>query len=60
MDLERPLLEWFKEKRTRGISISGPLLQEKAQEFGRILGKEDYKCSEIRIKRFRARNNIVP
>lgn len=59
-DIEKALLQWFTDKRSRGIPISGPLLQKKAEEFGKALGKEDYKCSESWIKRFRARNNIVP
>ncbi|KAI4466236.1 hypothetical protein MML48_3g00003728 [Holotrichia oblita] len=58
-DVEIALLRWFKDKRSKGIPINGPLLQQKADKFGRLLNKENYKCSESWIKRFRARNNIV-
>src|SRR5699024_4347588 len=59
-DIEAALLQWFKDKRSKGIPITGPLLQQKAEEFGKALGKQDYKCSESWIQRFRARHNIVP
>ncbi|KAI4460402.1 hypothetical protein MML48_5g00002656 [Holotrichia oblita] len=58
-DVEIALLRWFEDKRSKGIPINGSLLQQKAEEFSRLLNKENYKCSESWIKRFRARNNIV-
>ncbi|KAK9696723.1 Tc5 transposase DNA-binding domain [Popillia japonica] len=57
-DVEIALLRWFKDKRSKGIPINGQLLQQKAEEFCRLLNKENYKCSESWIKKFRACTNI--
>lgn len=35
-------IECFKEKRRKGITISGPLLKQKAEYFSKKLGKIDY------------------
>lgn len=58
-DLDAALLQWFKNKRAQGVSISGPILLAKANDFAAIQGKENFKCSESWITRFRARHNIV-
>lgn len=59
-EIDRCLLAWFKDKRAQGVPINGPILQAKANDFGKLLNKEDFKCSESWIKRFRQRHNIVP
>lgn len=59
VDIDKALFQWFKNQRSRGIPISGPLLQAKAEDFARHFKKEGYKCSESWIKRFRQRHNIV-
>ncbi|XP_050303768.1 tigger transposable element-derived protein 4-like [Anthonomus grandis grandis] len=58
-DIDQALLKWFKSQRSGGTPISGPILQAKANNFGRIMGKVDLKCSESWIKRFRQRHKIV-
>ncbi|KAK9746513.1 Tc5 transposase DNA-binding domain [Popillia japonica] len=57
--IDKTLLRWFKEKRSQGIPITEPILQAKANDFGKLLGLENYECSESWIKRFRNRHNIV-
>lgn len=58
-EIDAALLQWFQIQRSRGIPLSGSVLQAKAEEFGRTMGKQDYKCSESWIQRFRNRHNIV-
>ena len=58
-DVELALLEWFKIQRSKNIPISGPILQEKATEFGKRFNKIDFQCSSSWITRFRQRHNIV-
>lgn len=58
-DVEQALLEWFKIQRSKNIPISGPILQEKATEFGKRFNKIDFQCSSSWINRFRQRHNIV-
>lgn len=58
-DLDKCLLQWFKNQRSKNVPITGPILREKANEFGQLLGKQNYHCSEGWINRFRSRHNIV-
>ncbi|KAK9695024.1 CENP-B N-terminal DNA-binding domain [Popillia japonica] len=57
-DIDTALLKWFKSQRARSVPINEPVLKGQA-EFGKIMGKTDYKCSETWIQRFRNRHNIV-
>lgn len=60
VDIDEALFNWFKVERSRGSPISGPILQAKAEHFGRLLNKgPEYTCAESWIKRFRKRHNIV-
>jgi hypothetical protein len=59
-DLDSALLKWFQQQRNANIPISGPILQEKATQFGRSLGYgEDFICSMGFINRWKVRHNIV-
>ncbi|XP_057339399.1 tigger transposable element-derived protein 4-like [Microplitis mediator] len=58
-DIDQALLKWFKHQRSNNIPISGPILQEKANDFARQLGKENFKCSSSWVQRFRLRHSIV-
>lgn len=58
-DIEQALLQWFKVQRSQNFPISGPILQEKADDFARLLNKPNFKCSASWITRFRKRHNIV-
>jgi len=53
------LLSWFNGARSRGIPISGPLLQEKARHFAELLKIENFKASNGWLNKFCHRNNIV-
>lgn len=56
--IEEALLKWFKYQRTNNVPISGPILQQKANDFAQRFG-EDFVCSSSWIQRFRARHGIV-
>ncbi|XP_057327621.1 tigger transposable element-derived protein 4-like [Microplitis mediator] len=58
-DIDQALLKWFKHQRSNNIPISGPILQEKTNDFARQLGKENFKCSSSWVQRFRLRHSIV-
>ena len=36
-DVENALLQWFKQAKSRGLIITGPMLREKAKNFGKIM-----------------------
>lgn len=57
--IEEALLTWFKHQRVNNVPISGPILQQKANDFARLMGKENFECSSSWVQRFRARHNIV-
>ncbi|XP_066259864.1 tigger transposable element-derived protein 4-like [Euwallacea similis] len=52
------LFKWFQQKRANNFPISGPMLQMKAEEFGKMIG-DDFKCSSGWLDRFKKRHNIV-
>ena len=57
--LEDLLFAWFKQKRSLGISISGPIIQEKALFFNKELGgPENFKASQGWLNRFKLRYGI--
>lgn len=56
-DIDSSLLEWFKQCRAANLPINGPLLKEKAEEFGRLLG-QDFSCSNGWLDRFKQRHSI--
>ncbi|XP_025199361.1 tigger transposable element-derived protein 4-like [Melanaphis sacchari] len=58
-DVEHALLEWLKIQRSKNIPVNGPILQEKATEFGKRFNKIDFQCSSSWITRFRQRHNII-
>lgn len=58
-DVDKALLAWFTTQRAKNVPLNGPILQEKANELGKKLGKTDFNCSTAWIQRFRARHNIV-
>ena len=51
--LEHCLLEWFFNRRSEGVSISGPLLQEKARSFAIKLGVSNFRASDGWLTRFK-------
>lgn len=58
-DVDKLLLEWFKTQRSLNMPISGPILQQKAEHFGRLVNGPDFKCTSGWIERFKKRYNIT-
>lgn len=56
--VDEMLFKWFQQKRANNFPVSGPMLQIKAEEFGKLIG-EDFKCSSGWLDRFKKRHNIV-
>ncbi|XP_065224666.1 tigger transposable element-derived protein 4-like [Planococcus citri] len=57
-DLDYALLQWFKNERASDTSISGPILQEKANELAKSFGLQGFSCTSSWIQRFRERHGI--
>ena len=57
-EIERALRMWFKIVVKRGISISGPLLKEKADNFARELNHLDFKATDGWLSRWKKREGI--
>ena len=51
--------KWFREKRSRGVPISGPAIQEKALQIAKVLGETDFKVSNGWLEAFRKRHSIT-
>ncbi|XP_017871348.1 PREDICTED: tigger transposable element-derived protein 4-like [Drosophila arizonae] len=57
--VDKALFQWFKMQRSRGISLNGPLLQQKANFFAKQFKIKDFNCSGSWISRFKVRHNIL-
>lgn len=57
-DVEKALLMWFKTYRNSSVLITASLLQQKANEITKLVGKQ-FKCTESWIFQFRMRYNSV-
>ena len=57
-ELDRVLYEWFKQRRSEGIPISGFILREKAREFHQTMDLEECQFSDGWLKNFRKRYDI--
>lgn len=57
--VEEKLMSWFAEARGKNIAISGPLLQEKAQQIASELDVTNFKASRGWLDNLKKRNNIV-
>ncbi|KAK9881231.1 hypothetical protein WA026_015345 [Henosepilachna vigintioctopunctata] len=51
------LLKWFKHQRENNFPISGPILQQKAYNFSRLMSNENSECSSFHVQRFCARQS---
>ena len=58
-DVEDALLLWFKQARSQGVPVSGPILQIKARELAATLGHNEYRCSSGWLERFKVRRGIT-
>lgn len=59
-DIDSTLLEWLRKARSKNISITGPMLQEKAMQISKALDvqPEEFKASNGWLNRFNTRNGI--
>ena len=58
-DVEEALLLWFKQARSQGVPVSGPILQLKARELAAALGRRGFRCSTGWLERFKTRHGIA-
>ena len=58
-DIEDALLLWFKQAQSLNVTISGPILQAKAQELALSLGHLNFSCSSGWLDRFKSRHSIT-
>ena len=58
-DIEDAFLLWFKQARSLGVPISGPILQLKARELASALGHRGFACSTGWLERFKTRHGIA-
>lgn len=58
-NVDQALIQWFKNMRNKGIPVSGPMLQEKANGFAARFAILDFNCSASWISRFKVRHSIV-
>ncbi|XP_046682893.1 tigger transposable element-derived protein 6-like [Homalodisca vitripennis] len=54
-DVEECVVKWLKQCRDKNIAISGPILQEKAQQFAFELGHENFRASSGWLQNFKKR-----
>ncbi|KAK9712064.1 Tc5 transposase DNA-binding domain [Popillia japonica] len=57
-DIENELLAWFKRARNSNVSISGPLMKEKAKEVSVSIGIDNFQSSDGWLWRFQKRYKI--
>lgn len=57
-NLDKSLLKWFSQQRDKNITISGAVLQSKANELGTKLEGSEFNCSRSWIERFKRRHDI--
>ena len=56
-EINELIMEWFKEMSQR--KLPGPMLQEKALQFGKDLGNTEFKASNGWFESFHKHNNIA-
>ena len=58
-DMEKLLLDWYKNVKSKNININGVVIRAKANEFATLLNKKhEFKASNGWFQRFKIRNNI--
>jgi len=58
-DVEECVVKWFKQCRDANVSIGGPILKEKAENFAKSLGHEQFKASNGWLENFKKRHGIA-
>ena len=57
-DVEEALMRWFKQTRSSGVAISGPVVTAQARKFADALGYQDFQCFSGWLDRFKQRHGI--
>ncbi|UYV84226.1 hypothetical protein LAZ67_X001588 [Cordylochernes scorpioides] len=57
-DVDKALLQWFKQARSAALPVNGPLLSEKAKTLALEFGLKDFTGSGGWIERWKARHGI--
>lgn len=57
-DLEKALLTWFDQMRSKNAPINGPMMMEKAKQMAITLGIDDFEPSTGWLERLKQRNSI--
>ena len=52
------VFKWFQQARLKNIPISGPIIQEKALQYARELGYNDFKASSGWLDSWKSRFNV--
>jgi len=58
-DVEECVVKWFKQCRDANVRIGGPILKEKAENFAKSLGHEQFKASNGWLENFKKRHDIA-
>ena len=58
-EVKKVIEEWFLDVRRKNISVSGPLLMEKANYFSILLNDLNFNANNGWLTRFKARHNIT-
>jgi uncharacterized protein YerC len=57
-ELDRRVFEWFGQARTRGLVVTGPMIQEKAKLVAIHMNISTFKASKGWLNRFQKRHNV--
>lgn len=57
-EVDKGLLKWFSQKREKNATITGAVLQSKAEDLGTKIEGDNFKCSRSWIERFKKRHDI--
>ena len=56
---DEALLTWMREMRSQNISLTGPILLEKAQMFAKELGDAQFKGNQGWLEKFKLHHGVV-
>ena len=57
-ELNDMLWDWFQKVRSKNLPCSGPMLQQKAMEFAKVLGRTEFKASNGWLEAFKKRHKL--
>lgn len=58
-DVEEALYEWYKQALQMSLTVTGPILCQKAKDFALKLGYKEFKATHGWLDRFKHRKNII-